>query len=101
MFPPAGTATFTTERGQVLNGTTNGYLDVVTQDADALEHAGWTRVCEIGPTASRPTLGPASDLGGKTVTLKGGYTYFDTTLTKTIFWSASKKIWVDQTHSAV
>jgi hypothetical protein len=100
MFPPAGHPTFTTQRGTVLDATTNGYVDAVTQDADALQAAGWSRVIEIGPTASRPVPGNASDIPGHIVVLPPGYAYFDTELTQTVFWSP-KKIWVDQTHTAV
>lgn len=101
MFPPAGHATFTTQRGQILDGTANGYVDALTQDADALQHAGWTRVIEIGATASRPVPGLTSDIPGLIVILKPGYPYYDTTLGKAIFWSVGKSAWVDYTHTAV
>lgn len=101
MFPPANRTTFTTQRGAILDGTTAGFVDAVSSDAEALEHAGWTRAIEIGTTANRPVPGAASDLPGLTVTLKPGYAYYDTTLSAVAFWSASKQVWVGIAHTAV
>jgi hypothetical protein len=101
MFPPSGHTTFQTQRGQILDGTANGYVDAVVQDAEALANAGWTRVIEIGTTASRPVPGPSSDLPGLSVSLVPGYAYYDSTLAAVVFWSASKQVWVSIAHSAV
>lgn len=100
MFPPAGRTTFTTQRGQKLDATTAGYVDAVTQDAEALQHAGWTRVVEVGPTANRPLPGASSDIPGHIVTVRSGYPYLDTTLGSVVFYSAAKGAWVDQSHTA-
>jgi hypothetical protein len=94
MLPPSNRPTFVTQRGQILDGTANGYVDAVVQDADALQHAGWTRISEIGTTASRPMPGPSSDVLGLTVTLAAGYCYYDTTLSLAIYFSPALQAWV-------
>lgn len=100
MFPPANHPTFTLQSGKVLDATANNYVDALPQDADALEHAGWTRVMEVGPTANRPVPGTAADIIGHIITVKAGQPYYDTTLSAVVFYSAAKKVWVDFTHTA-
>lgn len=100
MFPPAGHPVFMTQRGHALDATVNGYVDALVQDADALQRAGWTRVMEVGTTASRPVPGPAADLPGHTVILSPGQPYYDTTLSAVVFWSAAKATWVNFAHAA-
>jgi hypothetical protein len=101
MFPPAGHNVFTVQRGAFFDATTNGYVDALPQDADALEHAGWTRVTEIGATAGRPVPGQSSDIPGHIIQLRPGYAYYDTTLSATVFWSLSKQTWVNFQHTVV
>lgn len=101
MFPPLGHTVFTTQRGQVLDGTANGYVDALTQDAEALQHAGWTRVAEIGTTANRPVPGQSSDNPGQAITIPAGYVYYDTTLSAMVMFSASKQAFVSIAHVAV
>lgn len=101
MFPPAGHNTFTTQRGYTFDATVNGYVDALTQDADALQHAGWTRVTEIGVTASRPVPGQSSDIPGHIISLRPAYEYYDTTLGYTIYWSPNKLAWVNFQHTTV
>lgn len=101
MFPPANHTVFTTQRGQVLDATANGYVDAVVQDAEALQHAGWTRVTEIGSTANRPIPGQSSDVPGQIVVLPPGYAYYDTTLSATVYFSSSKQAWVNYLHALI
>lgn len=101
MFPSRESAKFTTLRGAVIDATTNGYVDVVTQDADAMQSAGWTRLMEIGTTASRPVPGQSADIPGSITILSHGYAYYDTTLSQVVFWNHVKQSWVDQTNAAV
>lgn len=100
MFPPANHTVFTVQRGATFDATSSGYVDVLAPDADALQHAGWTRVVEIGTTANRPLPGLSSDIPGHIINVSAGYVYFDTSLGKTVFYSPSKKGWVDETHTS-
>jgi len=101
MFPPAGHNLFTVQRGATFDATTNGYVDALAQDAEALQHAGWTRVTEIGPTASRPVPGQSSDIPGHILQFPPAYPYYDTTLGYTIYWSVNKMTWVNFQHTVV
>lgn len=100
MFPPVGHSTFTTQRGQILDATVAGYIDAVTQDADALQAAGWIRVTEIGTTSNRPYPGQSTDNPGQIIVFPYGYRYYDTTLGADVFWNSSKQQWCTITNTA-
>lgn len=84
-FPPGQKYSTQSANGRVYDPKAAAYQDVEYQDANVLGTSGWTHVCWVGPTASRPKKsGPSS---GVPVAAAQGLLYWDTDLGKMIVMS--------------
>lgn len=104
VFYPSGTKEpVKTTSGKLYTPSgSNLYIDIPRPDGDsiAFSNAPTTKtfpLIEIGTTAQRPSKNPGVAYGG----LTNGYQYYDTTLSKIIFWSTLSNGWVDVTGTAV
>ena len=81
MFPPNNVAQQTiTANGRQYSGTLGSAQDIPDMDAGILAANGWTKVCLVGPTSSRPNATMNGFLPNRIDH------FYDTTIAKTIMW---------------